>query len=114
MFTDEQVARIAHEANRTYQVAIGEAQPDPHWEDYSTDGRALAMQGIVTARAGATAEQQHGQWLSDKANAGWVYGSVKDVTAKTHPCIVPYGDLSEQERIKDVLYGAVVRALSKV
>ena len=111
MFTDEQVAQVAHEANRTYQIVTGEAQPDPRWEDYSLNGRALALRGIKVARSGATSEQQHEQWLISKASAGWVRGPVKNAVAKTHPCIVPYDELSKQERIKDVLYEAVVRAL---
>ena len=111
MFTDEQVAQVAHEANRAYQIVTGENQPDPRWEDYSPDGRALALRGIKVAKSGVTPEQQHEHWLVSKASTGWVRGSVKDAVAKTHPCIVSYDDLSEQERIKDVLYGAVVRAL---
>jgi hypothetical protein len=36
----------------------------------------------------------------EKVKDGWVYGEVKDVEAKTHPCIVPFDALSVEQTDK--------------
>jgi hypothetical protein len=38
---------------------------------------------------------------------------VKDETARTHPCLVPYADLAPDQHRKDDLFQAVVTALAK-
>jgi hypothetical protein len=108
----EQIARVAHEVNRAYQLAIGEPNPSPAWDEAPPDQRASAIAGIATALAGATPEQQHEAWASHKLADGWRFGPVKDPAAKTHPCLVPYAALPVEQRVKDNLYGAVVRALA--
>ena len=60
--------------------------------------------------ANAAASAQHEAWLSDKVREGWKLGPVKDATKKEHPCMVPYKDLPLEQRIKDHLFKAVVRA----
>ena len=49
--------------------------------------------------------------MAEKEQAGWVYGIEKDEAAMTHPCLVPYAELPADQRFKDSLFGAVVRAL---
>ncbi len=47
------------------------------------------------------AEMEHIRWLNDMKNQGFSFGAVKDEEGKTHPSMVPYGDLSEKEKEKD-------------
>ena len=49
----------------------------------------------------AMAKLEHGRWNVDRLRAGWRYGRVRDDAAKVHPCIVPWGDLSEEIREYD-------------
>jgi hypothetical protein len=42
--------------------------------------------------------------MADKIKEGWVYGFVKDPVSKTHPCIVPYEELPEEQQMKDHLF----------
>lgn len=56
-----------------------------------------------------TPEQSHENWVRGKAVDGWVYGETKDFEAKTHPCMVPYEQLPEEQRAKDRLFLRVVR-----
>lgn len=72
----------------------------------------IAREGVEKALDGATPEDLHQSWCDFKAADGWVYGEVKDAEAKTHPCLVPYEELPEEQRIKDDLFKAVVGALS--
>lgn len=47
------------------------------------------------------AKVEHLRWSWDRRLNGWTYGKVKDVRKKRHPCLVPYDELSENEKEKD-------------
>lgn len=106
-------ARAAHEANRAYCSAIGDDSQKP-WEQTPRSVQDSAKAGVRGALEGATAEQIHESWLEFKRReGGWRYGPVKDLAAKVHPCFRPYGELPAEQRAKDELYLAVVRATAK-
>ncbi|PZG20641.1 hypothetical protein C1J01_08915 [Nonomuraea aridisoli] len=106
------VARICHEANRAVQALTNDPAPSPAWEDAPEWQRESAVAGVETARSGATPEQLHESWRAHKEADGWTYGDVKDADAKTHPCLVPYGELPAEQRAKDAIFHAIVRAVS--
>jgi len=111
MFKD-QVARVAHEVNRAYCEAIGEHPPQPAWEDAPAWQVDSAMAGVNlhwTQDLGP--EASHEAWMAHKLADGWTYGPVKDADKKTHPCLVPFDELPLEQRVKDYLFRAVVRAL---
>jgi hypothetical protein len=108
----EAAARAAHEANRAWCLAIGDfSQPSwdnaPHWQKES----ARSGVRLIIADPGTTPRQSHENWLRDKTLDGWKYGPVKDVEKKEHPCFVPYDDLPALQRVKDSVFGAVVRSI---
>jgi hypothetical protein len=107
----ETMARAAHECNRAWCIHYGDTSQHP-WETAEDWQKASARRGITSVLAGATPEQQHEAWATDKYNDGWRYGPKKDVTAKTHPCLVPYRELPEAQRAKDAIYIAVVKAFA--
>jgi hypothetical protein len=47
------------------------------------------------------AEDVHDNWAQQRIAEGWVLGVERNDTNKTHPCLVPYGDLPESERVFD-------------
>jgi len=102
-------AEAAHEANRAYRGSIGE-DPGPTWEDFPVDQKASVIKGVglVLANPNVTNAELHQSWLNEKAEQGWVYGEVKDAEAKTHPCIMPYEDLPEEQRVKDEMFRETV------
>ncbi|MFG1709216.1 RyR domain-containing protein [Nonomuraea sp. M3C6] len=104
------IARVCHEANRVLQIAAGDPAPSPHWADAPAWQRESAIKGVEAALSGATPQELHESWCEVKRAGGWTYGPVKDEAAKTHPCLVPYGDLPDAERVKDHLFHAIVRA----
>ena len=108
----EACARAAHESNRAYCIAIGDTSQSS-WDDAPEWQRASARNGVTGALAGATPEQSHESWLAEKRAAGWKYGPVKNPETKEHPCFVPYADLPPEQRRKDDLYLAVVRAVAE-
>lgn len=47
------------------------------------------------------AKNVHEVWAKSRIEEGWTYGEVKDSIKKTTPCLVPYEELSEQEKDYD-------------
>jgi voltage-gated potassium channel Kch len=44
---------------------------------------------------------EHDRWCEDLTREGWRWGRVKDLERKLHPSLVPWSELSEEERDKD-------------
>ena len=47
------------------------------------------------------AQQVHENWAAGRLAEGWVYGEVRDDERRTTPCLVPYDQLSEEEKAYD-------------
>ena len=47
------------------------------------------------------AEQVHETWARGRLESGWIYGACRDDARKTTPCLVPYSELSEEEKNYD-------------
>jgi hypothetical protein len=47
------------------------------------------------------ARAEHERWCDDLMGEGWRYGPVKDSERRVHPSLVPWSELSEEERDKD-------------
>jgi len=103
-------ARAAHEANLAYCAAIGDHSQLP-WEQAPEWQRESAIAGVGGVMAGNSPEQQHQAWCDDKAQHGWVYGPAKNSDTKTHPCLVPYGQLPPEQQAKDGLFVGVVMTM---
>jgi hypothetical protein len=111
-YTQEQIARVCHESNRALQAVQGDPAPSPAWDEAPEWQRASAIEGVAKAIAGATPEQLHESWVESKRADGWTYGEVKDADTKTHPCLVPYDELPEGQRVKDLVFARIVAALA--
>lgn len=107
------IARVCHEANRALQLI----QADPGvpvaapWDDIDEDMKASVVSGVRGVILGNTPEQSHEGWCDFRRAQGWVYGPVKDEATKTHPCLVPYAELPDHQKVKDSLFAAIVQAL---
>jgi len=116
--TDPNVLKIAkacHEVNRAYCHAT-EATWPRSWEAAPEDQRLSAIAGVEAHLDNPTQSPAdcHALWLATKLGQGWKYGEVKDLQAKTHPCMVDYNLLPKQQRAKDFLFTAVVRQLAEI
>lgn len=43
----------------------------------------------------------HEVWAETRLSQGWTYGSQRNDERKTHPCLIPYEDLPEEEKEYD-------------
>lgn len=107
----EEIARVCHEVNRGYCASLGD-YTQPKWEDAPQWQKDSALMGVnLHCNNDVGPEASHESWMAQKVNEGWVYGSVKDPEAKTHPCIVPFAELPKEQQAKDFIFRAVVHAL---
>ena len=58
------------------------------------------------------AENNHDHWARQRIETGWTYGLHRDDARKTHPDLVPYGDIPESEKEYDRL--SVVETLKVI
>lgn len=107
----EHIAAAAHEVNRRYCALMGDHSHKP-WDEAPDWQKESSRAGVVgIAMHDNTPEQSHESWMQHKLASGWKYGPTKDEHAKTHPCMVAYGDLPEEQRYKDTLYVQTVKSM---
>ncbi|MBR6757590.1 MAG: Ryanodine receptor Ryr [Bacteroidaceae bacterium] len=47
------------------------------------------------------AENVHEVWAKTRIEQGWTYGEERNDVLKHHPCLIPYDELPEEERVYD-------------
>ena len=47
------------------------------------------------------AKNTHENWADERMRYGWTYGKKRDDEFKKHPCLIPYEELSEEEKKYD-------------
>lgn len=47
------------------------------------------------------AENVHDEWAKTRIEQGWSYGKERNDAEKKHPCLVPYDELPESEKVYD-------------
>ena len=65
----------------------------------STDG--VILPPYLDALIEQLSENNHDHWARRRIEEGWIYGMMRDDTRKTHPDLVPYRDLSNDEKEYD-------------
>jgi DNA-binding transcriptional MerR regulator len=108
------IAQVIYAANREIQIIFGDPQPSPDWYDAPEYQRRESTASVIEALAdsGRTPEQNHQGWMDRLHADGWTSGETKDPAGKTHPCLVPWDQLPEDQKLKDRLFIAIVRALA--
>ena len=61
----------------------------------------ITLPAEIETLAERLAENTHDVWAAGRIKAGWTYGEQRDDTLKLHPCLVPYDQLSEDEKEYD-------------
>ena len=110
----DDIARVAHEVNRSYCQAIGD-NSQPSWDNAPDWQKSSAINGVNfhLKNPGAGPDHSHNEWLKEKREGGWTWGPVKDADKKEHPCFIEYDRLPTEQKAKDFLFRGVVHALAK-
>jgi RyR domain len=110
--TDEDIARVVHAANNALQGIVGDPWASPPWpaaENWRREAKINSVRAVREAVGELTPEMIHDEWMRWYTAHGWVYGPIKDDVLKTHPCMVPFHELPEEQQVKDALFLAIVR-----
>lgn len=109
----EAAARAAHEVNRVYCREVLDDNGHLAWKDTPEHIREGVIDGVraIIENPSMTCADLHARWMSRKLGEGWTPGTVKDYVAKKHPALVSFAHLPLTERVKDTLFGVVVRAV---
>lgn len=109
----ENIARVTHEANRALCCTLGDYTQVP-WDSAPEWQKDSAREGVLFHLQGDyTAEDSHLNWCKQKVKDGWLFGEVKDAEKKTHPCLRPYDELPNSQKMKDHLFVSIVHAFKK-
>jgi hypothetical protein len=107
------IGKIAHTAVNAYAQSLGEIAVE--WEDLPAANRKGVTSAIEKIVSGEIAGpvSGHDAWMTFMVENGWHYGPVKSYEAKTHPQLRPWAELPIEQRRKDFLFHAVVKALTR-
>lgn len=103
------IAMLCHSINAAYCKSQGDDSILP-WDESPEEQKKSIEYGVQLhlENPETTPEQSHESWLKQKEADGWVYGEVKDMENKVHPCIRPYDELPPEQKAKDYLFKATV------
>ncbi len=65
------------------------------------DTSRVALGPDLLALTERLAEHTHDVWARTRLEQGWTFGPARDDAGKRHPCLVPYADLPESEKVHD-------------
>jgi hypothetical protein len=104
----EEIAKLCHEVNKAYCESLGDFS-QKSWDEAPEWQKQSAINGVDfhLNTPNTKPEDSHNSWMKEKIENGWVWGEVKDSEKKTHPCIVPYDQLPQEQRSKDYIFKAI-------
>ena len=106
---------VTHEVQESIKAACGEPLLGSWWQlDIGSIESTVKGISEVALDKDITPEKIHAVWMEDKLADGWTYGEVKDMEKKTHPCLVPFSELPEVQKLKDYVFIATVRSVLDV
>ena len=65
------------------------------------DTSSIVLPESLKALLEKLAENTHDVWATQRIKDGWTYGPKRDDLNKKHPCLIPYMDLPESEKVYD-------------
>ena len=106
---NEDIAKIVHEANRAYCEALGDFSQEP-WANAPEEIKDSVIAGVEFRKVNpkATPKDMHDNWVKQKASEGYEFGKEKNAFRKTHPCMVEYKELPDEQKLIDDLFSSIV------
>lgn len=112
MTLNERRAMFVYEAARLHAIALHCPVVPKPYEEREEDFRKQFVQLIGDLCSGARQfqdyEEAHDSWMKKYLEMGWVYGEKYDPENRVHPDLVPYHDLTPEEKVKDEVFVKLV------
>ena len=89
----------AWHASRNYMVRVLRSAED--YEPHPLNLEDIPLTDDLLELQEAIAENAHEVWAAARKAEGWTYGPVRDDEKRETPCLVPYEELSEEEKAYD-------------
>ncbi|MBO5111046.1 MAG: Ryanodine receptor Ryr [Clostridia bacterium] len=65
------------------------------------DTEDVVLSNDILELSEALARNTHEVWAQNRIRDGWTLGEERSDTKRTHPCLIPYEDLPEEEKEYD-------------
>lgn len=65
------------------------------------DTSAVKLDRDILELCELISKNTHEVWSAGRIKDGWTYGPTRDDEKRTHPCLIPYEELSEEEKEYD-------------
>jgi hypothetical protein len=75
--------------------------PDQGWKPDPVDTSGVELPAELMLLIEQLAENAHDNWAKLRLSEGWAWGSTTDPAHKRHRLLVPYEELSEQDKEPD-------------
>ena len=72
-----------------------------NYTPYPVDTSNIELPQELLDLAETISKNVHEVWALNRMNEGWTYGPERDDTKRQTPCLVPYEQLSEEEKAYD-------------
>ena len=108
----ENIALMCHELNKVYCKMLGDDSQVP-WDALCAEMRNSLVDAVKYCMVNdPTPKESHENWMEVRTEQGWIFGSKKCGIKKTHPCLVAYDKLTQEHKVKDVMFICMVKMLS--
>lgn len=107
------IAKAAHYANALVCDVLNDGMEPLPWEATTEDYKNILINDVamVLSTPNPTPEQYHENWLKVKRSEGWIYGEKKNDETKEHPFLVPYNQLTVNQRVNYSVFVSFVKSL---
>lgn len=108
-----QIAKKAHDSVRMFNYILGDK--DTKWKDEPESVKRVYVKHVLYLidHPDSDIRTVHELWRKYKHGNGWIFGEDKSNEDKTHPCLVPFDELHEIEKMKYHLFLSTVYEESK-
>jgi hypothetical protein len=98
----EQLPEDIKDSNRAQAASFAEKLNFIGYDYDAGDTPFLSVKKFDQETVLLLAQNEHIRWMNQKIASDWNYGSVRDNEKKIHPLLVPWENLPEEEKQKDI------------